>query len=158
MMVGPVHAAPGKVTEVTLTVPTDAQDDNDVIAATQVIEDIARRNGGTILLKSIVVLDKDDQGIEMDLVFLRSNVALGTEDAAVSITDDNAEEIVGIVNVPTSAYADLVNSQVAVVDDINLIMVADGSSPDLYIAAVTRGTPTYASGEILLKLGYEQYG
>ena len=155
-MGNPVVAEPGTVVDVTLSVPAEAVDDNDVLAATQEIPNVFRRKGGAAILQSLVVLDEADQGVEMDLVFLDSDVAIGTEDAAVSITDANARQIIGVVNVAT--YTDFINSQVATVDDIGLMLKGDPGSSSLFIAAITRGTPTYAADSLKIKLGLRHLG
>lgn len=149
-----VVTAPSDVYEVTLTVPTDAQDANDVIAATQRMKDCVRVPGGTGVLHSMIVLDTSDQAAAIDVYILRSDVALGTEDAAVSITDADAEEILTVVPVAAADYKDLINSQMAQLSGLSRIIKAARGSRDLYIAATTSGTPTYATGEIKIKLGF----
>ncbi len=59
-----------------------------------------QRIRGRIL--SVGVLDKDDLGVAMDLYFLKADVSLGTVNAAPSITDTNAENIVGFVTATAS--------------------------------------------------------
>ena len=141
------------VIDVTLSVPAEAVDDNDVLAATQEVQDFFRIPGGQAYLHSLTVLDEDDQGAEMDIVFLDSNVALGTEDAAVSITDANARQIIGIVNVATSDYTDLIGCQLATLRNIGLALKAASGDSSIYIAAITRGTPTHTASGLKLKLG-----
>lgn len=153
-MGNPVVAAPLSVFDLTFSVPAEAVDDNDVLADTQEIPGVFRWPGASAKLVSLVLLDEGDQGTETDIVFLDSNVSLGTEDSAVSITDANARQIIGALNIPTTAYFDLVNSQVAVLKDINLVM--RGASTSLFVGLITRGTPTYAATtDLKIKLGFE---
>lgn len=150
---GGVVAGPGIVLDVTLSLDTSQYADNDVLAATQEIPWAFLRNGGRAVLDTIVLLDEDDNAQEIDLVFLSANNAIGTENMAVSITDAHARDIIGFVNIATTDYCDLINSQVAVKRDVNLHMQAGSSTASLFIAAILRsGTPTYTASGIKLKL------
>lgn len=153
--IGEVGAS-SKVVEVTFTLDTSAYADGDVLAATQVITEAMRVNGGTGVLQSIIVLDKDDQGQAMDIVILRTNVGIGTENSAVSVTDTNADEILGIVSVATSNYVDLVGSQLATKTNLGIVVDADGAADDLYFAAISRGTGTYTASGVTAKFGFLQ--
>lgn len=150
-----VVTAPSSVVDVTLTVPTDAQDANDVIAATQRIAGCVRVPGGTGILQSVALLDPDDQGVALTLFLLDSDVALGTEDAAISITDANAASIVAAVSIAASDYVDLINSKLAVKSAIGQVIKAARGSRDLYIALADGGSGgTWAGGQIKVKLGF----
>lgn len=141
------------VHEITLTVSTTpAHASGDVLADTQKFPNAVTANGGACILESVVALDSSDQGENLQLVFMRSNVSLGTENAAVSISDADAEEIIGIVSVAGTDFADLVGSQLATVRNIELPLKAASGTRDLYIGAISRGTGTYATGEIKLKI------
>lgn len=147
-------AGPGRVLSLTPTCEASSLDANDVIFATEEIPAAFLRHGGQLLLTSVTVLDFADQGQAIDLVFLDSDVAVGTEDAAVSITDANAAKVLGVVSITTSDYADHIANQVATVRNVGLLMQADGSSTSLYVAGVTRsGTPTYGASGLTIKLG-----
>jgi hypothetical protein len=144
-----------KIVEVTASLDTSAYADGDVLAATQALTEAMRENGGHGLLHSVAVLDKDDQGVAMDIVILKTNVSIGTENSAVSITDSDAEEILGIVSVGTGDYVDLVASQHATITGIGLGVVADASADDLYFALITRGgTPTHTASGIVLQFTF----
>lgn len=144
------------VFDLTLSTPAEAVDDNDVLADTQEIVNVFMRPHALGLLKSIEVIDQDDQANEMDIVFLDSNVSLGTEDSAVSITDANAAHIIGIINVPAANYIDLIGSQVAFVKNIDLLLKG-GASTSLFVGVITRGTPTHTASGLKLKIGMDLY-
>ena len=148
--IGQVGASDTVVT-LTASLDTSAYADGDVLFDTQELTNAVRTSGGVVILQSITVLDKDDQGAEMDLVFLDANTSLGTENAAVTIADADAEDILGIVNVST--YTDLVNSQIATVTGIGLEMKADAST-SLWVAGITRGTPTYTAAGLIIKFAF----
>jgi len=97
-----------------------------------------------IEIVGLSILDKDDKGGLLDVVFLKSDVQLGTVNAAISITDANAENIIGIV--PITSYYDLINSQRAQpgFDPI----FTELASQYLYVALVARATNTYTASGI----------
>lgn len=136
--------------EVDLSLDTAAYASGDVLADTQVVTlgthlpDVGRK--GTI--ESITVLDKDDQAGLFDLVILDSNVSLGTENAAPSITDANAASVVAIV--PVSGYTDLGANAIArpSFDPIPFVLAA---GVQLYVGAISRDTKTYTAAGLRLK-------
>jgi len=128
-----------------------------VLAATQEIAVASRAPGTRCLIQSVTVLDKDDQGKALDLVFLRTNVAIGTENAAVTVSDANADEICGIVEVTLGDYVDLANSQLATKTDVSILAEPASTSTSLFVAAISRGAGTYTAAGITLKIGIIQY-
>lgn len=142
---------------VTLTLDTNIYAAADVLADTQVLTGIMSHPGGSCELVSLTVLDKDDQtAAAMDIYFLDSNVSLGTENAAISISDADAEKILGVVPVASTDFEDLINSKIATVRNIGLLLKAVAGSSDIYIAAVTAGTPTQTASGIVIRLGIKQ--
>jgi len=145
-----------EIIDVTLSLDTSIYADGDVLAATQEVTGFFAEKNGTRKLTSVVVLDEDDQKIALDLVFLDSNVALGTENSAPSITDANAREVQGFLSIATGDYIDLGGAGVATVRGRELILKSAADSTSLFLAAITRGgTPTYTASGIKLKLGVE---
>jgi len=142
------------VKEVTLTLDTNAYADGDVLAATQEITTAMRVNGGTGVLQSLVVLDKDDQGGALDILILRTTGSIGTENAAAGPTDAVADEILATVQITSTDYVDLANSQVAVKANLGILVDAAAASQSLFVAAISRDTKTYTAAGITLKLGF----
>lgn len=150
-----VANAGADVIDVTLVADTSIYANNDVLAVPQEITGVFRHAGGRVKLDSIVVLDGDDQGTAIDLVFFNASATLGTINAAISISDADAAKIVGHVAVAAGDFKDYINSMVAVKTAVGLIMEAAAASTSLYIGAVVRsGTPTYTASGIKLKLGF----
>jgi hypothetical protein len=142
--------------DVVLTLDTNVYASGDVLAATQAVASAVPTNGGHALLHSLVVNDKDDQGQAMDLVFLRTDVSIGTENAAVSIADADASEILGIVSIAAGDFLDLGGCRVATVPSIGLVLEADAASSSIFIAAISRGTGTYSATGVTVKIGLAQ--
>jgi hypothetical protein len=142
------------VLDLVLTTDTVAYATGDVLADTQELAGVMRINGGTAILQSLKITDKDDQGQAMDVVFLKSNVSLGLENSAVSIADADAVEILGIVSVAAADFVDLGGVRVATVAiPAAFILKAGAASTSIYVAAISRGTGTYTASGLSIKVG-----
>jgi hypothetical protein len=143
----------GDVIDVTLSLDTATYADGDVLAATQVVTDAVRTAGGRARLESLFVLDESDQGAAFDLLILDSNVSIGTENAAVSVVDADARSILARIPIASGDYYDMGGCRIASLGNLGKMLRAVSGSRDLYVAAVSRGTGTYAAAGIRLKLG-----
>lgn len=151
-----ISMSPAIYREVTLTSDTVQYASGDVLNATQEIAGVCRA-GHPVALWSLAVCDKDDQGAALDVYFLRSNVSIGTENAAAAITGAVADEIQTIVSIAATDYADLGSSQFAVKNasdaGMGVVLFPDGGE-SVFVATVTGGTPTHAADGLTLKLGF----
>ncbi len=143
-----------EVKDATFVLDTNAYASGDVLAVPLEIENVFKADGGERALHSVVVLDEDDQGAALDLVFFNASAALGTINAAVSISDADARKIIGVVNVEATDYTDLVNSQVAMKTGLGIVLKAGASTKSLWVGAITRGAPTHTASGIKIKLGF----
>lgn len=138
-----------KTVDVTFSLDTSgAYASGDVLADAQIIAACMRANNATGVLSGFTLHDEDDQGIELDVVFLSANVSIGTENAAVSITDANARNILGIVNVAATDWKDLGGVRVATKLNVNVPILPATDTDDVYVALITRGTPTHTASGI----------
>lgn len=144
------------VFEVTLSLDTSQYADGDVLADTQEVTHFFLAKNGTRKLVSVALLDEDDQGIALDLVFASANVSLGTENSAPDISDANARSLLGALRVATTDYIDLGGSRLATLRGVNLMLESAADSTSLYMGAITRGgTPTHSASGIKVRLGVE---
>ena len=142
-----------KFCDVTLSLDTSAYADGDVLADTQEVTAALNANDGTGMIQSIQVLDEDDQGVAMDLIFLDANVSLGTENSAPSITDANARNILGRIRVNAADFIDLGGSRIATMTGVGIGIKAGSGVDDIWVAAITRGgTPTYTASGVRLRI------
>lgn len=138
---------------VTLVCDTSILADGDIISNPVEMPGAIASLGKRALLQSVSVLDEDDQGVAMDLVFLRSNVSLGTLNAAPSITDANAREIQARVRIAAGDFIDFGGSRHAVLGNLG-IMLEPASGTSMFVGAITRGgTPTYTASGLRLQVG-----
>ena len=144
----------GTVVDVVPVMEASATASGDVIAVPIEITGVLREQGGRVKLTSVVVLDGDDQGQNMDLVFSDQDITLGTLNAAVSVSDADAANIIGIV--PVTDWIDMINSQIATEENLGIVMQGTSGSTSLWMGIVCReGTPTYTASGVNIKLGFE---
>mgnify|MGYP003147829342 CR=1 FL=1 len=127
--------------------------DGDVIFTFTEIENAVAVPGGSCLLHSAQLLDDDDNGGAIDLVFQSDNTTLGAIGAAVSESAANAGDILGYVSLST--YFDGINWQMSTKTNIGLTMKAASGETSLYVAGVNRSgsAQTATASGIHLKLG-----
>lgn len=149
-----------KVFDVTLTTATDAQHAGDVLAATQEIANFFPSANIPAQITGIVVTDADDQGGQIDILFMNAATDIGAEGAANDITDAEGLTILGWVDVNAATFqSDWGNFRTAVVKPSDTVFYVpkwiQGASTSLYIAAIDRSGSTYASGGINVKISVE---
>lgn len=148
--IGPIQWA-----TVTLTPGTgSAMADGDVLADTQAMTDFFNPFNQSVIVQSVHVVDKADQGGALDIVFQKGNNALGTENAAVDLTAAEAEDVTGIVEVAASDYVNLVNAMYAIPQFNPFVIRWTGSDRSLYIGAISRDSKTYTASSIIVQVGY----
>lgn len=145
------------VVAVTLSLDTSAYAAGDLLADTQALANAVRINDYGGVLQSLTVVDKDDQGVSLDVYILDVNVSLGTENAAPSITDPNAVNIIAIIPVVSTDYRDLGGVRVASYSGLGLPIVPAAGTRDCYVAVVNgTGTPTFTASGVVLNFGILQ--
>lgn len=151
------------IREVTLTFSTDTSiyADNDVIADSQILAAVTRANDSKGFLIAFELTDEDDNtAIDMDIIFLSANVSVGTENAAVSISDANARNIIGVINILAADWNDHINSKMVSVGNkpgsmLSMPITPVSGSDDIYVALVCRsGTPTYTASGITARFWF----
>lgn len=142
----------GKLTIITPVLDTSVYASGDVLFV-PIAFNGARVAGGRSYLQSLVVVDSDDQGNPMEFYFFSEAVTLGTLNAAPSISDADALKFLGMVSVSTGDWIDLGGVRVATLRGIGLMMVPKSDSTNLYVAGITRSTPTHTASGLQLSAG-----
>lgn len=155
---GRLLATPGgTVVSVTPVLDTAIYAADELLFNTTAIASAAFQAGGVVRLESILLLDEDDQGIAMDLLFLDAATSLGTFNAAFGASDTLARGIVGRVNIATGDYVDCGGFRVAQKSGLNLMLECAAATSSLYVAGITRGgTPTYTASGLKFKFGFSR--
>lgn len=142
---------------ITLTFSTDtsAYASGDLIADTQELTRVfSDEKESVVVLKSITLLDKADQKMALWLVFLNANTSLGTENAAPSIADADAEDILAVIPIATSDYVDVGGAAVAT-KECAIALKAATATTSLWVGIVnSTGTPTYGASDLVGKFGF----
>jgi hypothetical protein len=141
------------LTTITFSLDTSAYAIGDVLADTQILTACLRVNDGTGILQSMTINDKDDQGFGFDVYILNANVSIGTENAAPSITDANADNILGSFPVLSGDFKDLGGCRHACIKNIGIPVKGASGTDDLYIALVVQGAGTYSASGITAIFG-----
>ena len=141
------------VFEATLSLDTNAYADGDLLADTQSLNASAfPANGGKCTVNAIRVYDLDDNKGALDIVLLRSNTSLGTENAAPSISDANSTEIIDVYPIYATDYKDMGGMSIATMD-VNRVIKAASDNTGLWIGAISRDTKTYTASGIKVRVG-----
>lgn len=148
-----------KVFTITPATATSECGTGEVVFQADELANFMSEKGGTAIIQSIVILDDDDKGEALDIVFMDTDGLLDASTAGSTPIDaaDGAipDAILGVVSV--SNYFDGVNWKVGQKDNIGLVIKSASTTRSVYISAVNRGAAvTYTSAGLRLKIGYIQ--
>jgi hypothetical protein len=147
-----------RILDVTLSLNTSAYANADLLADTQSIDNaFGEKVDGTGTIKSLVVIDEDDQTLYVFSVwFLEGTGSLGTENSAPSATDAVCRTVLAKVDFATTDGLDLGDAKVYSKTGLSIPVRAIVGTNDLGIAAVvTTGTPTHTAAGIRVRIGIE---
>jgi len=150
--IGTIGARDGMI-EITPTLDTNAYTAGDTLFAATEIANAAGASGIPVILNTVLVVDKDDQGAAMDLHFFDRSVTFGTANAAPGISDADAAYYLGHVSVAAGDYKDLGGVKVATVKGIALGPIKPNAT-SIYVGGVTGGTPTHSASGLVIKFGF----
>tara|TARA_Y100000310_G_scaffold153949_1_gene153506 strand:+ start:118 stop:621 length:504 start_codon:yes stop_codon:yes gene_type:complete len=140
--------------DVDLVTDTDATADNGVISNPVEIPFAVSDTGGRSLLHSVQLIDDDDDGATIDLVFTQVSTNLGTVNGAIDAADGVAASILGVVSL--SSYFDGIAWQISQKANIGLVLKAVAGSKSVYVGAINRNggavTKT-AADDLHLRIG-----
>lgn len=138
-------------------VGTSAYTSGDQLGSSQTIPNAVLDTKGLSVLRSLLVIDDSDQKKDFDiLIFNEQPTSLAADNAAFTLSDADANKLVGIVKVVAADYTSLDGNAVAL-KSLELLLQAKASSKFLYVACVARGTPTYGASALKFKMLLERY-
>jgi hypothetical protein len=146
-----------RIRDVTLSLNTSAYANADLLADTQSISGLFNYADGTGLIRSIVVIDTDEQTLyTFSVYFLSGTGSLGTENSAPSATDAVAQTILARVDFATTDGVDVGGSMVYCKSGLAIPVTAITGTADLGIATVCiTGTPTHSAAGVIVRVGIE---
>lgn len=114
----------------------------------------ARINDGTGVIQSAILIDYALQSISTELWLFDASVTPPLDSAAWSISDADALKCIGVISFSTY-YASALNS-VAVGSFQPIAFKAAAGTQNIYGCLVTRGAPSYATGNVSIRLSILQ--
>lgn len=126
----------------------------DLIADPVEIVGFFRVPGGRAYIDSIVILDEDDQGAAITLIFTTASTTFGTLNSAPNISDANLRNAVGHVTFATTDFFDVGGAKIGTKANLGLMVEGAAGATSLYVAVVNgAGTPTYTASGLKIKVG-----
>lgn len=155
-MIGNVGLS-NEVIDVQLTVQAAAYATGDVIGGKITIPNAVARDGGSGILKSVLLCSKADLTVNMDLVLFSADPAdtTFTENGAVAIATTDVAKVLGVLQLATRF--DLGTPVVAGAYNVDMIVQAAAASRSLFACLVARGAYTpAATADVILRFGIQQ--
>lgn len=152
------------VISVSPTISTSAYTAKDCVGGAMTISNPVRLTGGTCVLESIAIVDKDSEEAIFDFHFF-SDAPTATDNAVFDPTDTQLVDhylgtVYGVGNTdvdPQAVYSTLNDNSVCSKRNIGLVLAAAATASSIYCVVVTQGTPTYTStSDLNFKFGFLQ--
>ena len=131
---------------VTLTTDAETIADNELVARAIEIPNAVAVTGGSAIIQSIVVKNRDDSVESPALQFIIADVAtqLGTDEGeALSVADANTAGLLGSFTVSNYDTLYPSNNEMATKTNIGLVVKAASDSRSLYVHVVNRSGGNY---------------
>ncbi len=133
----------------------------DVLGAVNTVTNAVSFKKGTAILESVVAIDLANQKSAIDLLFFDTLPAttVGDDNAALALVDADARGLLGRVSIAAADWVTATGSGNAEVTykAIGLLVKALAGTQDIYMLAVSRGTPTYGTAtDLIIRLGFLQ--
>lgn len=118
----------------------------DVMGGKLFAEGIIGREGEA-LLESVRVLDMDDQGAEMDLIFLSDDPSTSTltDNAAPAWAALDKTKMVGFIRILAADYISVGSGMKVAQKVFPLPIRSSRADGNIYVVIIARGTPTYTN-------------
>lgn len=139
------------------TLDTSIYASGDQMGSLMTISNFTDQSSGAVMLRSLVVVDKDKQKAAFDLLLFNALPTVASSDnAALDISDSEmASKFIGKISVAAADYTDLANSSYACIKAVDTVIQLSGSTTLYAICRCGASTPTYAASSLQLKLGYQ---
>lgn len=144
-----------------LTVDTGIYSAGDVLFVPTKIANAALSGKGFSYLRQLLIMDADNQKAALDLLFFNEDPgSLGALNAALNISTAQMAKLIGMVSVAQADYTTLKanTNAMAVKSPGTLPLSTIATSKDIWVAGVSRGTPTYTvASSLVMKFMLERY-
>lgn len=128
------------------------------VGAVNTIRDAAAATGGTVEIESLILIDKAKQSLALDVFFFDvSPTLVSADNGEFEMSDANlAAAYKGHIKIVAGDYAATKTASVANPRIQGLLLKALAATKNLYCVVVTRGAPTYADGDLVIRIGIKQ--
>jgi hypothetical protein len=154
-----VHQPADKIDFVPL-LDTAAYASGDVLSATAVISNVMRVNDGRANLFSLTGIDKSKNKPAMTILFYQTNVTSAAANAANALSDADQLNLLGFHRILAADWIDYANNSICGFKgptSPGILLEAATASKDVYaVCILDAGTPTFAVGDLMFKLGVVQ--
>jgi len=142
---------------ITLAPDTSILAAGELVADTLVVPNIVRTKNFGAILQQASIIDSANQGAALTLVFLGSNISLGTVNSVPNISAANSGSILGQVSFATTDYVALTAGiKIAQKTFLGIYLKPDTDTRDIYVAVLNgAGTPTYTANSLKIRLGLD---
>ncbi len=121
----------------------------DVVADIQVVAAAVGGNDQIGQLVGFAMIDRaNNTAADMEIIVSRENSSIGTEGSAFSANDDVVRQFMGIIKIAAGDWVATTVNKIATFYEGNQLPIAiepKAGTDDIYMAVVTRGTPTYGT-------------
>ena len=128
----------------------------DVLFNPTIVTGLFDHKSDACMVKSIVVIDADDQGAAFELYFTTSSTVFGTLNATADIADNTA--ILGGVAITSfDADGDFDLFRISQTAGIDLVIQGNETNSNVYIGGISAATPTYGTTgtPLTIKIGVQ---
>jgi hypothetical protein len=143
---------------ITPTLDTSAYTSGDVLFNPTLVPGACTAVNQPTYLVGLNVFDQDDQAAaDMRILVLTDSTSIGTINTAPNIADADGLNILADVLIPSADWHDMGAFKFARIDpgQLPIPVFPKNNTPDIYIAAVTGGTPTQTASGIKVRLWFQ---
>lgn len=141
----------------TPTITAGAYTALDAVGGLLTFANVARVSGGTVMIHSVTVTDLADVKAALTLVLFDRTFTATSDNDAFDVADADLPNIVGIVPISSSDYADFNDNAAAVKGSLGIVATLNGTSLFGQLMLPAGSAPTYAStSDLTVKVGAVQ--
>lgn len=123
-------------------------------AVAMIFDNIAIIANGSGIIQSAELIDSAANTVPAELWLFDSAITPPNDSAAWTLSDADAKKLIGVI--PFSTYYVSGANSVAPISNLGIAFQTIGNDDKLYGCLVTRGAPTYADGDLTVRLGVLQ--
>lgn len=132
----------------------------DVVGALQTLSDVVEDTKAPALLKNVIVLDKANQKSAIDILIFNRSVTIAADNDAVTLSNTDLEYLVARISVAAADYTTIqvaATANAEATKSVEVLCPTVATLKNLYVAVVSRGSPTYTANALKVKMIFERF-